>query len=161
MVFHWSQLDIYAIALVLRIYVCCYNKRVFIKSDVSHMEEQCVNAFHCFLSPPAHSRIRTWSHIHTWLCTLTHAHTCTQSWLLKVLTWAMPLCQLFPVGRLSTCLIFHACAEFLCLSKLTVDADFIVSNKVFPLNPAPTHTILFQRAPLIMQHIIQSWVHTC
>lgn len=128
---------------------------------VAHGRAVCKNAFHCLLSPPAHSRIRTWSHIHTWLCTLTHAHTCTQSWLLKVLTWAMPLCQLFPVGRLSTCLIFHACAEFLCLSKLTVDADFIVSNKVFHLNPAPTHTILFQRAPLIMQHIIQSWVHTC
>lgn len=105
-------------------------------SDMLHRGVQCVK----MLFTAFHPLQLTHTYTHDPTFTLTHAHTCAQWWLLKVLTWAMPLCQLFPVGRLSTCLIFHACSEFLSSSKLTVDADFIVSNKVFRLNPAPTHT---------------------
>lgn len=51
---------------------------------------------------------------HTHLALHTHAHTYMRTdLLLKVLTWAMPPCQLFPVGRLSTYIFFHASSDFI------------------------------------------------
>lgn len=103
-----SQLDICIVPLqfctffpVLNIYktslMCILKAR-----DVTHARAMCEKMFFlCYLSMLVPSSPLT--HVHT----PTYTSTCIQPWLLKVLTWAKHLCQLFPVGRLSTCFYFH------------------------------------------------------
>ena len=76
--------------------------------DVAHIRAMCEKTvFLRLINRPVPSSPLTHAHMitHTlgFAHTHPHTHTCVQTWLLKVLTWAMALCQLFPVGRLSTC----------------------------------------------------------
>lgn len=111
-----------------------------------HIEEHRVTNCICLQYPTSPY------HIHT-----QHTHTCAQTWLLKVLTWAMP------VSPLSCGETFHLpfskstselTVEFLSTLCAHQDIDWI---KGFHLYPAPTLlSIRFHQATLIMQRIIQS-----
>lgn len=116
--------------------------------------------------PPTHSRMHSWSHMYPWVlgCARTHTHphasARVQTWLLEVLTWAMPLCQLFPVERLSTC-CFSIGSECELVSnwRLHFFHFFFFLEASTSSWPLTSHSILHAFPPRIITNSTQqSWL---